>query len=105
MRAQRKLELSRGDRAVVDRIAFATRQRVRQLLRAMWQNEDATKYRFAQEVLAGRYTWLERGAMPLGYDERDLVPPNMDEILKRPPHVPADAHPHFSAHSFARGGS
>ncbi len=96
MHAQRKLELGRGDFDVVERVAFATRARVRALLRAMWRNDDATKYRFAQRVLAGNLAWLERGAIPSPYDERELVPPSMEEILRTPPQ--AAAHEGHMAH-------
>jgi hypothetical protein len=32
---------------------------VKQLFRTVFDNDDTTTYRVAQEVLAGRYAWLD----------------------------------------------
>jgi alkylation response protein AidB-like acyl-CoA dehydrogenase len=64
------------------RAAELCRQRAEAALRAMWHNEDARKYRFAQELLAGDYAWLERGVMSLPYSVDELRPRGMDEFFK-----------------------
>jgi hypothetical protein len=68
--------------AVLERIAFNTRRNVQRSLSAMWHNDDAAKYKFAQDVLAGHFTWLEGGIIPLPYSQQALTPPSMKEILE-----------------------
>ena len=38
-------------------------RRVDRLFRELWRNEDARNYRAAQQVVDGRYTWLEAGIL------------------------------------------
>jgi alkylation response protein AidB-like acyl-CoA dehydrogenase len=64
------------------RAAELGRQRAEIALRAMWHNDDTVKYRFAQDVLAERFTWLERGVMRLPYEVDELRPRSMDEYFK-----------------------
>ena len=48
--------------------------RAETLFNAQWSNRDDANYAAAQEVLAGRYTWLEDGiADPTGDDP--MMPP------------------------------
>ncbi len=46
-------------------IAFSrsSRARIAQAFGALWRNDDAERYRFAQDVLAGRHTWMEQTEM------------------------------------------
>jgi alkylation response protein AidB-like acyl-CoA dehydrogenase len=101
MRARRTLHDGGGDHALIERLAFHTRQRVDDILRKMWRNDDAAKYAFAQDVLAGRYSWLERGAIALPYDEAALTPPSMQETLEARRQAKLAA-PSFDAHSSVR---
>src|SRR5262249_33262235 len=39
----------------------SARQRIRQLFRELWRNDDDARYRTAGDVLRGRHAWLERG--------------------------------------------
>ncbi len=39
----------------------SARRRVRALLRELWSNDDAARYRFGVDVLEGRQEWLEAG--------------------------------------------
>jgi hypothetical protein len=39
----------------------SARQRIRQLFRELWRNDDDARYRTARDVLRGRHAWLERG--------------------------------------------
>jgi alkylation response protein AidB-like acyl-CoA dehydrogenase len=39
------------------------RRKVTRLLRDLWANDDARKYRVAMRVLAGRHAWLEEGIL------------------------------------------
>jgi hypothetical protein len=64
------------------RAAELGRQRADTALRGMWHNDDAVKYRFAQDVLAERFTWLERGVMRLPYEVDELRPRSMEEYFK-----------------------
>jgi hypothetical protein len=61
----------------------AARQRIRQLFRELWRNDDDARYRTARDVLRGRYTWLERGlvestlakaAAPAASEKKEEVP-------------------------------
>jgi hypothetical protein len=81
MRAQRAPAGNRDTHALLARLAFATQKRVDDSLRDMWRNDDAAKYALAQELLQGRYAWLEQHAMPLPFDEAALTPPTMEQTL------------------------
>jgi alkylation response protein AidB-like acyl-CoA dehydrogenase len=63
------------------RAAELCRQRADAALHAMWHNDDAVKYKFAQDVLAERYAWLERGVMRLPYSVDELRPRSMEEYF------------------------
>jgi hypothetical protein len=64
------------------RAAALCSERAEQALHAMWHNQDARKYRFAQEVLQEEFTWLERGVMNPPYSTEELRPRSMEEYLK-----------------------
>ena len=50
------------------------KRRAGTLFRELWSNDDDSRYRAAQKVLAGRYTWLEEGIIdPSG--EGPMIPP------------------------------
>jgi hypothetical protein len=68
-------------RRLADLFARGARRRVRALFREMWRNDDPRKYAAGREVLDGRHTWLEAGAMPLGVSAEELRPPSVREIL------------------------
>lgn len=65
---------------------FARRSRrtVQQLFRDLWRNDDSAQYRVGRKLLEGRYSWLGEAVMPLAFEEADLVPLTMDEILMAP---------------------
>jgi hypothetical protein len=44
-----------------DAFCRSARRRVRALLRELWSNDDAARYRFGVDVLEGRQEWLEAG--------------------------------------------
>ncbi len=48
---------------LADLFCRGARRRVEGLFDALWSNDDARSYAAAQLVLAGRYTWLERGIL------------------------------------------
>jgi hypothetical protein len=52
------------------------------LFHQLWSNDDARATRVGLDLLAGKYTWLERGVTPLPYSAEDLRPKTMDEILQ-----------------------
>jgi len=72
-----------GARAVelADFFARQTRRNIDRLFHQLWSNDDARATRVGQDLLAGKYTWLERGITPLPYTEEELRPRTMDEIL------------------------
>jgi hypothetical protein len=82
----RALQRSGADTAaaaeeLADMVARRSRRRVRALFAELWRNDDARMYRTGRRLLDGRYQWLERGAMPLPYEEAELVPQTMDQAL------------------------
>jgi alkylation response protein AidB-like acyl-CoA dehydrogenase len=48
---------------LADLFARQARRRVDTLFTALWHNDDETGYAHAQELLEGRYTWLEDGVL------------------------------------------
>jgi len=67
VRAQMLLqdEPQNGQGAVelADLFARQARRRADALFYALWRNDDAEDYAFSQQVLAGRYTWVEDGVL------------------------------------------
>lgn len=50
--------------ALADLFCRGARRRVERHFAALWRNDDVRAYRLAQRVLAGDYTWLEKGIAP-----------------------------------------
>ncbi|MDQ6648591.1 MAG: acyl-CoA dehydrogenase family protein [Actinomycetota bacterium] len=48
---------------LADLFARQARRRADALFYALWRNDDAEDYAFSQQVLAGRYTWVEDGVL------------------------------------------
>ena len=48
---------------LADLFARQARRRVDELFTALWRNDDDAGYETAQELLDGRYTWLEQGVL------------------------------------------
>jgi alkylation response protein AidB-like acyl-CoA dehydrogenase len=63
---------------LADLFCRGARRRIAASFDALWRNDDAARYRLAGHVLDGEYTWLERAALALPYDEPDLVPGERD---------------------------
>lgn len=63
--AQRAADRAEGDQAyeLADAFCQQATLRVEALFDALWTNTDSTDSRLARNVLAGRYTWLERGIL------------------------------------------
>ncbi len=70
------LRASEADAAaeLADLIARRCRRRIRALFTALRRNDDAARTAVGHRLLAGRYHWLESGAMELGFEQADLVP-------------------------------
>ena len=66
---------------LADFFARQTRRTIDDLFRNLWSNDDERAARVGRDLLAGDYTWLERGITPLPYTEEDLRPKTMEEIL------------------------
>jgi alkylation response protein AidB-like acyl-CoA dehydrogenase len=56
-------DAGRDAEILADLFCRNARRRIAQNFRAIWRNDDETKYRVSREVLAGRYDWLEEGAI------------------------------------------
>jgi alkylation response protein AidB-like acyl-CoA dehydrogenase len=67
---------------LADFFARQTRRKIDTLFHQLWRNDDARATRVGQELLEGKYTWLERGVTPLPYTAEDLRPKTMEEILR-----------------------
>jgi hypothetical protein len=68
---------ARGGQAteLADLFCRQSRRRVEALFDALWSNDDAGQYHAAQQVMAGRYVWLEEGIMdPSGGGP--MIPPS-----------------------------
>lgn len=88
---------------LADLMARQAERRIRALFRALFHNDDRRTYAVGRALLKGDYRWLERGAVPLGYDEIDLTPKNMAQLMRehaegreedtqpRPAHAPHHA--------------
>jgi alkylation response protein AidB-like acyl-CoA dehydrogenase len=64
VRARRLVEQNPSDRTpeiLADVFCRGARKRVRRLFADVFSNYDQLTYRVAQDVLAGKYTWLEKG--------------------------------------------
>ena len=61
--AQRAAAMGEGEQAyeLADAFCQQAALRVEALFHALWNNTDGTDVRLANDVLEGRYTWLERG--------------------------------------------
>ena len=66
---------------LADFFARQSRRRIDELFYQLWHNDDAQATKVGLDLLAGKYTWLERGITPLPYSTEDLRPKTMDEIL------------------------
>jgi alkylation response protein AidB-like acyl-CoA dehydrogenase len=78
--------------AELARLFCRTRTRkVNSLLRDLFDNDDALRYRVGRRVLEGRETWLEDGAIPLGVPAEALRPaePGHRETSGEEPRLPA----------------
>jgi hypothetical protein len=48
---------------LADLACLRARLRIRKLFNELWSNADDPTYRVAQDVLKGKYAWLEEGAI------------------------------------------
>jgi hypothetical protein len=83
------------DAADLARLFCRTRARkVNALLRQLFDNDDALKYRVGREVLEGSHEWLEDGAVPLGLSAEALRPAEIPPRQRSPaPLRVAGTHP------------
>jgi hypothetical protein len=74
LRAQKLLKENPGDespRTLADLYCRHARRRIHQSFDALFDNDDVATYEVAQEMLAGRFEWLEEGVVSLEvYRER-----------------------------------
>jgi len=65
VRAQSMRGEAHGDEAMrlADLACLRARLRIRKLFNELWSNADDPTYRVAQDVLKGKYAWLEEGAI------------------------------------------
>jgi len=56
---------------LADLFGRQARLRIDHLFAALWRNEDTRNYKAAQQMLDGRYVWLEDGLVPAGESEAE----------------------------------
>jgi alkylation response protein AidB-like acyl-CoA dehydrogenase len=61
---------------MADVFSRRSRLRIRQLFAEVHTNADDATYRLAQDVLAGKYAWVEEGAIPSWPEEGTGAPPS-----------------------------
>lgn len=61
--AMRREPNGRDAQRMADVFCRRSRRRIDELFERLFSNDDDATYRFAQEVLSGRYSWLERGTL------------------------------------------
>jgi hypothetical protein len=69
------------------------RRQVTRLMRDLWANDDARKYRVAMRVLQGRHAWLEQGIMDLPPKHHAAVGETPAEATPGPQPLQAPARP------------
>ncbi len=74
--------------ALADRFCRMGRDKVKDLFRALWKNDDRAAYAMGRQVLDGRHVWLERGAMSIGYTAEDLMPDSTSSKVEAPAEAP-----------------
>ncbi|HEX7243746.1 MAG TPA: acyl-CoA dehydrogenase family protein [Longimicrobiaceae bacterium] len=84
VRAQALRNEPHGEEAarLADVFCRRSRLRIRQLFSQLWTNADDSTYRLAQDVLKGKYAWLEEGAIQ--------AVPDVRAAPKTGPQVPLD---------------
>jgi hypothetical protein len=64
---------------LADDFARRARRRIDDKLREMWNNDDREHVRLANELLEGRFLWLEQGTMGVPFEVAELEPETMDD--------------------------
>jgi alkylation response protein AidB-like acyl-CoA dehydrogenase len=64
---------------LADDFARGARRRIDDKLRDMWDNDDREHVRLANELLEGRFLWLEQGTMGIPYEVAELQPETMEQ--------------------------
>ncbi|MEA2480300.1 MAG: hypothetical protein QOJ07_2222, partial [Thermoleophilaceae bacterium] len=86
---------SHGEQAfeLADVFAKQARRRADQLFSEVFANDDDANYKTAQNVLSGRYTWLEEGIVDPGEDHGDqpLVAGQPEGLEEKPAEAQAEA--------------
>jgi len=69
---------------LADVFCKGARRRVEVLFHQLWHNDDTVNYGAAQDVLAGRYTWLEQGIIDAsGSGPMIGLPGELEELPRR----------------------
>jgi len=66
---------------LADVFAWGARQRIDDMLRDMWKNDDAEKLELADAVFQNKQVWLEHGTMGLPFEMEQLRPETMEHYL------------------------
>jgi alkylation response protein AidB-like acyl-CoA dehydrogenase len=67
---------------LADDFARGARRRIEDKLRDMWDNDDREHVRLANELLEGRFLWLEQGTMGVPYEVAELAPETMENFFE-----------------------
>jgi len=68
--------------ALAAQFARSAEQRIADILRNMWSNDDAAKLELAAGLLRGEHTFLEQGTLGLPYSVDELRPQTMQEYFE-----------------------
>jgi hypothetical protein len=81
---------------LADRFARDARRFIDDKLRDLWSNDDRVHVRVANELLEGRFLWLEQGTMGVPFEVAELEPETMEQYF---------AHAHQGMNRPPQGGS
>ena len=83
LRADQERSHNPSSLALCEGFARGARRRIDDQLRDMWHNDDVAQTRMANELLDGRFSWLELGTMGVPYSVDELKPETMEAHLAK----------------------
>ena len=81
LRADRERATNPSAVELADDFARGACRRIDDKLRDLWSNDDRLHVRLANELLEGRFLWLEQGTMGVPFEVAELVPETMEQYF------------------------